>query len=76
MLNKAVRAAVARGDFRVHAVAHVDQALELLTGQAAGLPDQDGLYPTDSINGQIQERLATFFAVRQQINRNKEEDTD
>ena len=76
MLNKAVREAVARGDFRVHAVAHVDQALELLTGQAAGLPDQDGLYPADSINGQIQERLATFFAVRQQINRNKEEDTD
>ena len=76
MLNKAVRAAVARGDFRVHAVAHVDQALELLTGQAAGLPDQDGLYPTDSINGQIQERLATFFAVRQQLNRNREEDND
>ena len=76
MLNKAVRAAVARGDFHVHAVAHVDQALELLTGQAAGLPDQDGLYPTDSINGQIQERLATFFAVRQQINRNREEDND
>ena len=76
MLNKAVRAAVARGDFRVHAVAHVDQALELLTGQAAGQPDQDGLYPTDSINGQIQERLATFFAVRQQINRNREEDND
>ncbi|HSO78968.1 MAG TPA: AAA family ATPase, partial [Chromatiaceae bacterium] len=76
MLNKAVRAAVASGDFNVHAVAHVDQALELLTGQAAGLPDQDGLYPTDSINGQIQERLATFFAVRQQINRNREEDND
>ncbi len=76
MLNKAVRAAVARGDFRVHSVAHVDQALELLTGQAAGLPDQDGLYPTDSINGQIQERLATFFAVRQQLNRNRGEDND
>jgi len=73
MLNKAVREAVARGDFHIYAVGHVDQALELLTGQAAGQPDQDGIYPADSINGQIQERLATFFAVRQQINRNKGE---
>ncbi len=76
MLNKEVREAVARGDFRVHAVAHVDQALELLTGQAAGQPDQNGLYPPDSVNGQIQERLATFFAVRQQISQTKGEETD
>ena len=76
MLNKEVREAVARGDFRVHAVAHVDQALELLTGQAAGQPDQNGVYPPDSVNGQIQERLATFFAVRQQISQTKGEETD
>ena len=76
MLNKEVREAVARGDFQIHAVAHVDQALELLTGLPAGQPDKDGLYPADSLNGQIQERLATFFAVRQQINQAKGEEAD
>ena len=76
MLNQEVRDAVARGDFQIHAVAHVDQAMELLTGLPAGQPDKDGLYPPDSINGQIQERLATFFAVRQQINQVKGEEAD
>ncbi len=76
MLNQEVREAVARGDFQIHAVAHVDQALELLTGLPAGQPDKDGLYPPASINGQIQERLATFFAVRQQINQAKAEEAD
>lgn len=76
MLNQEVREAVARGDFQIHAIAHVDQALELLTGLPAGQPDKDGLYPPASINGQIQERLATFFAVRQQINQAKGEEAD
>lgn len=76
MLDQEVREAVTRGEFQIHAVAHVDQALELLTGLPAGQPDKDGLYPPDSINGQIQERLATFFAVRQQINQAKGEEAD
>lgn len=76
MLNQEVRDAVARGAFQVHAVSHVDQALELLTGLPAGQPDKDGIYPSDSVNGQIQERLATFFAVRQHINQAKGEEED
>jgi predicted ATP-dependent protease len=67
MLRRDLIEAVDDGLFRVYAVAHVDQALELLTGQTAGVPDKDGAYPPDSINGQIQERLATFFMVRQQL---------
>jgi predicted ATP-dependent protease len=67
MLRKDLREAVERGEFRVYAIAHVDQAMELLTGQRAGVPDKSGRYPPDSINGQLQERLSTFFAVRQQI---------
>jgi predicted ATP-dependent protease len=74
MLDQDVRDAVARGEFQLHAVAHVDQALELLTGLPAGQPDKDGIYPANSINGQIQERLATFFAIRQQINQTKGEE--
>jgi hypothetical protein len=42
--------------------------MELLTGEPAGVPDAAGIYPADTVNGQIQQRLAQFFAVRQQVN--------
>lgn len=67
MLRADVVEAAAQDRFRIYAVRHVDQALELLTGQSAGLPDAAGRYPADSINGQIQVRLAEFFRARQQL---------
>ena len=67
MLRQEVVAAAAAGAFRIFAVKHVDQAMELLSGQSAGIPDADGVYPADSINGQIQQRLAELFSVRQQL---------
>ncbi len=45
----------------------MDQALELLAGQPAGVPNAEGTYPLDSVNGQIQYRLSELFSVRQQI---------
>jgi lon-related putative ATP-dependent protease len=68
MLRADVIEAAAKGLFRIYAVRHVDQALELLSGQRAGLPDTTGSYPEDSINGQIQTRLTELFRVRQQFN--------
>jgi predicted ATP-dependent protease len=68
MLRQEVREAAERGEFQIHAISHVDQAMELLTGQSAGVPDQEGNYPAETINGQLQARLSTFFSVRQQIN--------
>ena len=67
MLREDVREAAERGEFHIHALSHVDQAMQLLTGLPAGVPNKDGNYPPDSINGQIEQRLSTFFAVRQQI---------
>jgi lon-related putative ATP-dependent protease len=67
MLRDDVVEAAARDRFGIYAVHHVDEALELLTGQSAGLPDAAGCYPTDSINGQIQARLTELFRVRQQL---------
>jgi predicted ATP-dependent protease len=65
MLREDVVAAVQVGRFRVFAVEHVDQALELLTGLPAGVPDADGKYPPDSVNGRVAARLAQFAAARQ-----------
>lgn len=67
MLRPEVIAATEAGEFHVYAVHHVDQAMELLTGQPAGVPDNSGNYPAESVNGQIQKRLAEFFVIRQQL---------
>jgi len=48
MLRGDVVQAVRDGKFSIHAVAHVDQAIELLTGVAAGAPDAAGNWPDAS----------------------------
>ncbi|RTZ75670.1 MAG: hypothetical protein DSZ00_01545 [Gammaproteobacteria bacterium] len=50
----------------VHAVDHVEQAMELLTGLPAGVADSQGRYPSGSVNGHVQARLAQWVALRQQ----------
>ncbi|HVV83918.1 MAG TPA: Lon protease family protein, partial [Kofleriaceae bacterium] len=60
MLRSDVVAAVAAGRFHLHAVADVDEAIELLTGVAAGARDADGLFPEGSVNALVEARLARF----------------
>ena len=66
MLRDEVVAAAASGTFRLYAVRHVDEAMEILTGRPAGHPDAQGLYPEDSCNGRVQRRLIEWTALRQQ----------
>ncbi|MFG1498325.1 ATP-binding protein [Saccharospirillum sp. HFRX-1] len=61
MLRKSVIDAVAAGQFRILAVRHVYQALELLTGQTPGQMDSGGLFPKDSVNGRAQAALKQLF---------------
>ncbi|MCC5858374.1 MAG: AAA family ATPase [Ectothiorhodospiraceae bacterium] len=65
MLRSDVREAVGEGRFRIYPVRTVDEALELLTGRPAGEPDADGVFPEDSLNRLVVERLQGFArAVR------------
>jgi predicted ATP-dependent protease len=50
MLKQEVIDAVTQGLFAVYAVANVDETLELLTGQVAGVADNEGNYPENTIN--------------------------
>jgi len=50
MLKQEVIDAVTEGLFAVYAVANVDETLELLTGHAAGIADNEGNYPENTIN--------------------------
>jgi lon-related putative ATP-dependent protease len=60
MLKREVRDAIAAGDFRVYAIAHLDEALELLTGLTPGERNAQGDYPAGSLNARVVERLETF----------------
>jgi predicted ATP-dependent protease len=65
MLREDVVAAAAAGQFRVHAVADVDEALTLLTGVEAGRADARGGLPKDSVNQRVAARLAQLARMRQ-----------
>lgn len=57
MLDQAVTDSVQAGQFRIFAVRHVTEAIELLTGLPAGRPDRKGRYPKGTVFGRIQQRL-------------------
>ncbi|HEY6057405.1 MAG TPA: ATP-binding protein [Candidatus Limnocylindrales bacterium] len=66
MLRDDVAAACAAGEFTIFAVSTVDEAVELLTGLAAGERAADGTYPESTLNRLVEDRLATFaHAARQ-----------
>ncbi len=57
MLKQNVIDAVAAGLFHIYCVRHVDQALELLMGQTAGILNDEGDYPENTINFKVVARL-------------------
>jgi predicted ATP-dependent protease len=57
MLRKDVVEAVEAQQFQIFPVAHVDQALFILTGVPAGEKNSDGEFPEGSINRRIHDRL-------------------
>jgi len=58
MLRRDVVQAAAEGRFSVWAASTVDEAIELLTGVAAGMQLPDGGWPAGSVNGLVARRLA------------------
>jgi len=57
MLKQEIIDAVANNDFAIYAVANVNEALELLTGESVGKKDNNGEYPEDSLNFKAISRL-------------------
>ena len=69
MLRPEVVDAVAEGRFHIHAIGHVDQALELLTGLPAGQRGLNGEFPAGSVNANVEMRLLDFAAARRDFGR-------
>jgi lon-related putative ATP-dependent protease len=59
MLRQDVVEAVREGRFRIWAVETIDEAIEVMTGMAAG-ERADGSFPPESFNGRVESRLAAF----------------
>ncbi len=64
MLRRDVIAAAEAGSFHIYPVKTVDQALELLTGMNAGEPDDAGVFPENSLNRLVADRLHNLAEIR------------
>jgi lon-related putative ATP-dependent protease len=74
MLRKDVVEAVGEGRFHILTAATVEEGIELLTGVAAGAPDEEGEYDPGTVYGMVQKRLAKIAKdVRESIKSDKEE---
>ncbi|HEM61873.1 MAG TPA: ATP-dependent protease, partial [Chloroflexi bacterium] len=73
MLRADVRQAMASGQFHIYPVDSVDEGIEILTGWPAGEPDEEGLYPEDSVHGRVQERLEE---IAENLRESEEEEED
>lgn len=67
MLKREVVEAVAAGRFRVAAVDHADDAIELLTGLSIGEVDEKGIIAEGTINHLVASRLIELFSFKQTV---------
>lgn len=72
MLRRDVVEAATAGRFHVYAVETVDQALELMTGIAVGVPDAEGRHPEGSLNGRVAQRLERLVELRRKFGKKAE----
>jgi lon-related putative ATP-dependent protease len=73
MLRKDIVDAVAAGRFHVWAIETVDEGIELLTGTEAGVRNEQGEYPADSINRRVED---TLRAMAEEARKHEEESDD
>lgn len=71
MLRADVVQAVADGQFQIHAVSTVDEAISHLTGLPAGTRALNGEFETGSINANIEVRLLDFAEARASYGRDE-----
>jgi lon-related putative ATP-dependent protease len=69
MLRRDVREAAERGQFHIHAVDHVNQAIEILTGYPAGEAGADGSFPEGTVNHRVRARLSDLAEKRRKLRR-------
>jgi lon-related putative ATP-dependent protease len=66
MLRSDVVQAASEGKFHVYPIDTIDQAVSLLTGVPAGVPNEQGEYPDGTVNDRVMQRLCELSRLRQQ----------
>jgi hypothetical protein len=61
MFKKDVVDAVKNGEFHIYQVSTVEEGIEILTGVAAGTPDEDGNFPEGTVYRKVQEKLKRYL---------------
>lgn len=63
MLKDEVVEAVKQKRFHIYPVETVDEGIEILTGQKAGLKQPDGTYPKGTVNHKVNQRLKEYAKI-------------
>ena len=66
MLNKDVRQAVTEHRFSIYTADHVNDVIELLSGQSIGVAEPTGHFPVNSINRRVCDRINQLQTLHQQ----------
>lgn len=67
MLRQDVIQAVRDEQFHIYPVETIDEGIEILTGVSVGKPDDEGKYPSESVNGRVYARLVELAEKRQKF---------
>ncbi|MFZ0391064.1 MAG: ATP-binding protein [Calditrichia bacterium] len=73
MLEEEVVKAVKENQFHIWAVRTIDEGIEILTGQEAGIRQEDDTFPQGSVNEQVRKRLEMFEQSLKKIKNIKED---
>ncbi len=76
MLRKDVVDAVKAKQFQVYPVAHVDEALSLLTGEPTGQKNRKGEFPKGSTNRKVHDRLLDLAEKRRAFGKSESKEDD
>jgi lon-related putative ATP-dependent protease len=64
MLREDVVDAAERGEFRIFAIRHIDEAMTILTGVEAGARGEDGQFPANTVNFLVENQLIHYAKLR------------
>ena len=60
VLKEEVIEAVKEGLFHIYPVSTIDEGIEILLGTEAGVKDENGEYPSESVHGKVMAKLKLF----------------
>lgn len=61
MLKRELVEIIDKGQFHIYQISSIQEGIEILTGVPAGLADENGRFPADTVYGRVQAKLERFL---------------